>query len=467
MRRLALALAFLLALAPAQAAVKTAAQILAEINLKCPDNNIGLCTPALMRGFLADIVASYLNVGNNLADVPNAALARANLGVQSLLGSNVFNGVNSFTLNTIATLPAALPNTIVRAAPTDNLAARFEADGSGNSAFFSCARSDGTLASRSAVLADEPLCGFDAWAFNGGVNVGPVASLRPYAAETIGSLHQGSYWRLSVTPIGSTTLTDAIGVENDGGMTSPPSVTGGSQGPGTLNLSGDLYLRGVALESAAQTLANKTLASPAITGPATFAAAPIFTGQTGYAYANGASSLTFSATVPLAALGAFSADNVIINASAATAVPTSIVIPDCAGGVNALNYSHTTHTFTCLAISAAGSVNAGTSAQLAYYAASGAVVSGLTIVPVGAGGTGASSLTAHQVVLGQGSSAMSVAGTPGSTGLCLQSNSGADPSWGVCATGATVTPGYGIAVASTTVQAPLIAMAFAHQMGAM
>lgn len=470
MRRAALAIGLGLGLLaiPAQAAgIKTATQILAEINQKCPDNNQGLCTPAILRLFITDIVNSYLNAGNNLSDILNAASARNNLGIVSISGTNLFRGVNTFALNTISILPAALPNTIVRAMSADGVLNRLEMDGANNSANFSCVRNDGTMAARSAVLAGEPICAVDAWAFNGSANMGPIGAIHINAAENIGSANQGSYIRFATTPLGSTTLADVAGIENDGGMTAPPTVSGGSKGAGTLNLSGDVYLAGVALEAVSQTLSNKTLASPAITGPATFAAAPIFTGQTGYAFANGSSALSFSATVPLTDLATISADNVVINASGSSAAPTGIILPDCHAAASALTYNQTSHAFACNSIAAGGSVNSGTSAQLAYYASNGVVVSGLTLVPAASGGTGAASLTAHGVALGEGASAMAVVGAPGSSGLCLQSVSGADPIWDVCATGATVTPSYGISVSGTAVKAPLIAISFAHQLGAM
>ena len=51
------------------------------------------------------------------------------------------------------------------------------------------------------------------------------------------------------------------------------------------------------------------------------------------------------------------------------------------------------------------------------------------ILPVANGGTGEGTLTAHGVVIGNGTSGVSVTAV-GTTGQVLQGNTGADPTWG-------------------------------------
>jgi hypothetical protein len=86
-------------------------------------------------------------------------------------------------------------------------------------------------------------------------------------------------------------------------------------------------------------------------------------------------------SIALSKLATQAADSVVQNATGGSAAPTAVAMPTsgtngCAGGSNALTYNTTTHAWGCNTISGSGTVNSGTSGQLAYYASSTAAVSG-------------------------------------------------------------------------------------------
>ncbi len=101
------------------------------------------------------------------------------------------------------------------------------------------------------------------------------------------------------------------------------------------------------------TLTNKTLTSPALGG-----------------------TVTGNGTIPLSILATQAADTAVVNASGSTASPTAVSIGSCSSASNALTYNTTSHAFGCNTISGSGTVNSGTSGQLAYYASSTTAVSG-------------------------------------------------------------------------------------------
>jgi ABC-type proline/glycine betaine transport system substrate-binding protein len=61
MKRLLLALAFLLLLAAPSYAQKSKAALVSEVNVNWPDNTTGAITPALLRSTVIDIINSYTN----------------------------------------------------------------------------------------------------------------------------------------------------------------------------------------------------------------------------------------------------------------------------------------------------------------------------------------------------------------------------------------------------------------------
>lgn len=163
--------------------------------------------------------------------------------------SNTWSGIQTIYSGT-STLRAASAGTLFRAAQLDGTAAAVQLDSFGAAGAFHCTRSDGTAAASVALAANDLICAFGAQGYDGAVNSSVSAAFRLYAAQNWTGGAHGSYARVATTANGSTTITDRLGVEHDGGVTVPPTVTGGSQGAGTINAQG-LYINGVSLGSAA------------------------------------------------------------------------------------------------------------------------------------------------------------------------------------------------------------------------
>lgn len=83
--------------------------------------------------------------------------------------------------------------------------------------------------------------------------------------------------------------------------------------------------------------------------------------------------ITISGTIGLATIAA---DNLLMNSTGSTAVPIATAVGSCSSAANALIYNTTTHAFGCNTISGSGTVNSGTTGQMAYYASSTTAVSG-------------------------------------------------------------------------------------------
>lgn len=358
--------------------------------------------------------------------------------------------------------PAPLTGTMVQVSQSDGVVARYELDTVAAPAFITGTRVDGTRAVPTHVVAADELTSFNAYGYNGAALVGPVAAFRTYAAETFASGHQGSYARVATTLIGSTTLTDRLGIENDGGVTVPPTVTGGSKGAGTINASG-LYVNGVAVTGAGITaltgdvtaagpgsvpatvvqIQGKAVAGTTGTGNVVFSASPTFTGTIAGAAGNFSGTMVanlFSGSgasltnIPNGALTNSSltigSTNVALGATATSISGLSLVAPALGAatatsinGNSVPSASDTvallaaTQTFTNKSI-AASEVNSGTLAL--------------------AQGGAAAVLTANNGgVVYSTASALSILNYPGSAGLCLLS--GQPPTFGSCTGGASVT----------------------------
>lgn len=134
-----------------------------------------------------------------------------------------------------------------------------------NPAFLTSARMNGTVVTPTAVQANDQIGGMNSYGYGTSGFIGPSTSVRSFAAENFAT-NFGSYLEFATTTNGTTTLTNRMRVENDGGVTIPSSVTGGSKGSGTLNATG-LYVAGVAatvtIASGTATLGTSAIASGA------------------------------------------------------------------------------------------------------------------------------------------------------------------------------------------------------------
>jgi hypothetical protein len=104
----------------------------------------------------------------------------------------------------------------------------------------------GTAASPTALAASTtaPIGSFNISGYNGTSVVGPQAAVRAYATQAWSAGSNGTQLDFAVTPNGSSTLTQALVINQDGGITTP-AVTGGDKGTGTINVAG-CYVNGVA-----------------------------------------------------------------------------------------------------------------------------------------------------------------------------------------------------------------------------
>ncbi len=143
-------------------------------------------------------------------------------------------------------LGSPLTGTVFQVGNADGVNTRIEADAFATSAFFTAVRSNGTAASPTTLTANDQIGGFNGWGHNGTSVVGPQATIRTFASQTWTTSHLGTYASIATTPNNSTTLAEVARFENDGGVTIPSTVTGGSMGVGTIN-AGGLFVNGVSV----------------------------------------------------------------------------------------------------------------------------------------------------------------------------------------------------------------------------
>jgi hypothetical protein len=127
----------------------------------------------------------------------------------------------------------------------------------GGQAFFSGVAFLGTASAPTAVTAGTQIGGFNAFAYNGTALNGPIAAFRVYANQTQTTGTGSTYADIATTPNGSTTEAEVIRFNQDGGITVPSTVTGGDEGPGTINAEG-LYVNGVAVGFGSGTVSSGT-----------------------------------------------------------------------------------------------------------------------------------------------------------------------------------------------------------------
>lgn len=197
--------------------------------------------------------------------------------VPFLDGVNVFSAAQAIYPGT-ATLSAAQTGALLRSAQLDGVISRAELDSFGASSHFSGVRSGGTAAAKTALSSGDEITGLNAFGYNGTAYVGPSASVRMYAAQNWSVGANGTRVAVGVTASGGTTLTDALSVENDGGVTVPPTVAGGSRGAGSVNAS-SYYWAGTALSTAATaTLGTSGATVPLLSTANTWGAAQTIPG---------------------------------------------------------------------------------------------------------------------------------------------------------------------------------------------
>lgn len=185
---------------------------------------------------------------------PTSIGAVPSTGTKTVAGGTTFTGPIIITENA-TTLPAMQTGTLLQIGNADGTPTRLQLNSYGSASFFSGIRADGTNASPTAVQSGDELASLNAWGYNGTAVVGPQAAYREYAAQPWSVGANGTYLSLATTANGSTTLTERLRVENDGGITVPSTVTGGDKGAGTINVTNG-YIQGSQIWSQSTPLAG-------------------------------------------------------------------------------------------------------------------------------------------------------------------------------------------------------------------
>jgi hypothetical protein len=179
--------------------------------------------------------------------------------VSPITQSLIFTGIDSFNLNAV-NLPTKQVGTVLQVGNADTVASRIESDAFGAAAYFTGVRLDGTNAAPTTLQNLDEISGINAWGYNGSSIVGPRASVREFASQNWTGSAQGTRLDIATTLNNTTTLSPVCGFENDGGVTCPPTVTGGDLGAGRINAAG-LFVNGVAVSTGNSALSALTAAT--------------------------------------------------------------------------------------------------------------------------------------------------------------------------------------------------------------
>lgn len=136
----------------------------------------------------------------------------------SLIGSLDYAQGMRINLNTtlvFASLTAPLTGTSLQLTQANTTTNRLQMDSYGAANFLSCARSNNTKASPTAVVLDDQICGFNAYGFGTSVQ-GPAGHVGLYGAGTWSGTSTPTYMDISTTPSASTTPISRVRVNSDG-----------------------------------------------------------------------------------------------------------------------------------------------------------------------------------------------------------------------------------------------------------
>jgi hypothetical protein len=190
----------------------------------------------------------------------------------------------SYNPDPLLALASPYTGAVLQLGGANTSVARAIVDSFGNSASFTARRADNTNLSKAAVAANTQIAAFNSSAWDGSVYSDQASaawrSFTVAGTAQSGSNH-GAYSEITSTPLNSLTPAAVIRFEANGGVTVPPTVTLGNQGPGTINASG-LFVNGVAVATATGTgISGVTNLQVAIAGPSNTITSSIPTGTTG------------------------------------------------------------------------------------------------------------------------------------------------------------------------------------------
>lgn len=275
-----------------------------------------------------------------------------NLGHLAITGT----GFISSAANNAA-LPTAPAGTQIVASAGDATLTYIMSDAfsTNGGAYFLSRSARGTSASPTALQSGDTMGGLVLFGRGAtGYSSGGRASIYCVASQTWTDAAQGTYCELGTTTNGGTAQTARVRWENDGGLAVPPTVSGGSKGAGTLNISSGYYINGSAI------LAPLSYTSPlsynAGTGAVSLTTVPVNLGGTNCAVASATcldniTGFTTTGLVTRAGAGSYfsrtlqggsgisvtNGDGVAANPSIALSAPVSVAN----GGTNCITGSGT------------------------------------------------------------------------------------------------------------------------------
>jgi hypothetical protein len=215
--------------------------------------------PKFLSGVLRAARGALMFRGSNgwsalAAGASGALLKSGGAGADPAFTGKITENGSQITVNyNAATLPGTLPtNTVMQVGGVDGTQTRSIVDSFGAAAQLVVRRANTSAASPSGVSSGDVIGSFVGLAHNNSAYItGGAASLRFYAAETWSSSANGTQAKLGVIKKTTTTLIDALSVEDDGGVlildSSGSNPTGNSKGAGTLNVAGGLYVNGASV----------------------------------------------------------------------------------------------------------------------------------------------------------------------------------------------------------------------------
>ncbi len=192
--------------------------------------------------------------------------------------------INTNTQSTPATLATG---SILRVVGADATNCFSELRAYGGLPAYVTSRAAGTLAAPTAITSGLQIGSVGATYGYDGASYIPCFGINVFASQAWSVGANGTRANLGTIPNGSATIADILGIENNGGFTIPPTVTGGNQGPATVNATGLLYRSGnayantatapLALSASTGDMSITGVAGQVLSGsPAAFTATPTF-----------------------------------------------------------------------------------------------------------------------------------------------------------------------------------------------
>lgn len=224
--------------------------------------------------------AAAANIGVSGANVPLMSTVNTWSGQQKFSATPIIN-------KNAAALPTPYTGALLQMGQADNSSSLVELDSFDALNEYRANRGDGSNASPSALQNGSPIVLFSGAGYDGTSRSQAQVGLEFFGAENWGATAHGTYADIITTPKTTTSVASVIRFQDDGGVTLPPSVTGGDKGAGSFNATtifqaGNQVLDGTAIGTSGASLgqlsANKTdSGTNSFTGSNTFGAVSLGT----------------------------------------------------------------------------------------------------------------------------------------------------------------------------------------------